>query len=188
MTDVVTIAHVGELHAARGAKALFDGHEVGQSLARMLQIAERINHRATRVLGHFGDGLVCIGAQHNQAHPALHVARHIGQRLALAQGRLRLVDKHRRTTQRIHAGFKGEASAQRGFLKKHHHLPGIERVAIVGRRGFHGVRQFQNRRNLRPRQIGNGAEIAAGKGHGGLSKHVALLMCCLLWDCLLFYR
>ena len=163
MTDVVTVSHISKLEAASRAEALFDRHEVRQGLAGMLQITERIDDRAAGDLRHLGDGLMGIRAQNNQTDPALHVACHIGQRFTFAQRRLRLVDKHSRTAQGIHACLKGEPGAQRCFLEEHHHLASIQRVAVIRRRRLDGMREPHDGSNLRRGKISDGAKVAAGE-------------------------
>ena len=131
VADVVAVADVGEVEAAQIAEALFEGHEVGDCLAGMLEVAEGIDHGDAGVLRHFGDGLVRIGAQHDDADPALDVARDVGQGFALAQGRLGLVDEERGAAEGVHRRLEGEARAQRGLLEEHDHLLRVERPAII---------------------------------------------------------
>ena len=48
-------------------------------------VEERIHHWHARVGRHLRNRVVRIRPQHNHIHPALHILRHIGNRLALAQ-------------------------------------------------------------------------------------------------------
>jgi len=112
---------------------LFEGHEVGESLAGMLEVGERVDDRDARVGGHFGDRVVRVGAQHDDIDPALHVARDIRDGLALAEGRVGLIDKDCIAAHGVDAGLEGEARAQTDFLKHEHHLLGVKGVAILAR-------------------------------------------------------
>ena len=74
VADVVAVADVDELKPSHGAEPFFERHEVGQGLARMLQIAERVDDRHSGILGHLGDGFVRVGTQHDAVRPALHIS------------------------------------------------------------------------------------------------------------------
>src|SRR5207249_9740025 len=51
MSYVVTVADIGEAHVLQIAEAFHEGEVVGQRLAGMFQIAERVDHRNAGVLG-----------------------------------------------------------------------------------------------------------------------------------------
>ena len=88
----------------------------------MLKVGERVDDWNLGAGGHLGDGFVRVGAEHDDVHPALEVAGHVGERLALAEGRLRLVDEDGVAAEGVDGGFEGEAGTQRGLLEEHHHL------------------------------------------------------------------
>ena len=90
---------------------------------------------------HLGDRVVRVGAQDDDAHPALDVVRHVGDGFALAERRLGLVDEDGVAAEGIDGGFEGEARAQRRLLEEHHHLACIERVAEVFGMALDGVGQ-----------------------------------------------
>ena len=79
MRHVVAVADVGEADLLQIAEALLQGEVVGQRLAGMLQVAERVDHRNAGVLRHSLDRVVRVSAQHNGIHPALHVVRDVAQ-------------------------------------------------------------------------------------------------------------
>ena len=59
VADVVAVTDVGEVEAFEGAEALFEGHEVGDGLAGVLEVGERVDDGdACALLGHLGDGVV----------------------------------------------------------------------------------------------------------------------------------
>ena len=88
------------------AEVLLQGHEVGQRLAGMLEIGERVNDRHPRVGGHLGDGVVCVGAQHDDVDPAFEIPRDVGDGLALAERGVGLVDKDGVAAHGVDAGLK----------------------------------------------------------------------------------
>ena len=114
MRHIVSVADVRQTAILHISEALQQREIVSQRLARMLQIAERVNHRDTGVLRHAFDGLLRERAQHNHIHPALQVVRHVAQRFARAEAFLRLVDEHRRTAQARHCLPRTST----GFAKK----------------------------------------------------------------------
>ena len=91
-----------------------------------------------------------ISSQHDHAHPALDIVRHVRKRLALAKRRLRLVDEDSVAAKRIDGGFERKPRAQRCLLEKQHHLA----PAAVERRG-------RPEGHLLDREVADGAEIAA---------------------------
>ncbi len=112
VADVVAVADVGEVQALGGAEALFKGEEVGDGLAGMLEVGERVDDGDAGAGGHLGDGVVRVGAQDHDGHPALDVVGHVGEGLALAEGRLGLVDEDGVAAERVDGGLEGEPRAE----------------------------------------------------------------------------
>ena len=83
---VVAVADVGERDLLQSPKLFLQSEVVGQRLAGMLQVAERVDHRDARVLRHPFDRLVGEGAQHDGVHPALDVVRHVAQEFRARRG------------------------------------------------------------------------------------------------------
>ena len=106
MRDVVAIPHVGELNVLHVAKSFLQGEIVGESLAGMLQIAQRVDDRNVRVLGHVFHRVVRESTQHDDVHPALQIARYIAELLASAERTLGLIHEERNPTQARHPSFK----------------------------------------------------------------------------------
>ncbi len=124
VADVVAVADVGEVQALGRAEALFEGEEVGDGLAGMLEIGEGVDDGDLGAGGHLGDGVVGVGAEDDDVHPALEVVGHVGEGLALAERRLGLVDEDGVAAEGVDGGFEGQARAQGRLLEEHHHLPG----------------------------------------------------------------
>src|ERR1019366_7210495 len=136
MANVVAIADVGELHSARGAKLFLEREEIGERLAGMIEIRERIDDRNA---GMCRQGLECFlrkHARHNPLHPARKTPRDIGNRFALAQMRVRVVEENGRATQARNADLKGDTRAQRRFFKNHGEKPASEGALVTVRMGF----------------------------------------------------
>ena len=78
VADVVAVADVGEVEALSGAEALFEGEEVGDGLAGVLEIGEGVDDGDPGAGGDLGDGVVGVGAEDHDGHPALDVVGHVG--------------------------------------------------------------------------------------------------------------
>ena len=79
VADVVPVAHINELQAAHGAEFFFEREEIRDGLTGMFVVRECIDDGHARAGGHFRDGVMRVGAQHDDVHPALKIARHVGQ-------------------------------------------------------------------------------------------------------------
>src|SRR5215469_8040126 len=79
MTNIVAIANVGEPQSFCGTEAFFQSEEVSNGLAGMFEVRESIDQWNFGTSGHLRDGLMSIGAQHDDVHPTLEVASHVGQ-------------------------------------------------------------------------------------------------------------
>ena len=134
----------------------------------MLEVGECIDYRNLGAGSHLGDGVVRVGAQHDHAHPAFDVVRHVGQRLTFAKRRLRLVNEDGVPAKRVDRGLEGETCAQRCLLEEQHHLAAVERVAKVVRIALNRVRKLHDGRHLLDGQVGDGAEVAPAQTFGSL--------------------
>ncbi len=170
VADVVAVADVGEAQALAGTEALFEGEEVGDGLAGMLEVGERVDDGDFGAGGHLGDGVVRVGAEDDDGHPALEVVSHVGERFALAEGRLGLVDEDGVAAEGIDCGLEGETRAKAGLLEEHDHLPGVERVAEVLGVILDCVSEFHDGSHLLHGEIGDRAEVAAGETLGGFAE------------------
>ena len=155
---------------SRGAEALFEGEEVCDGLAGVFEVGERVDDGDARAGGHLGDGLVRVGAQHHDAHPALDVVRHVGEGLALAERRLGLVDEDGVAAEGVDGGLEGEAGAQAGLLEEEDHLAGVERVAEVFGMILDRVGELHDGGHLFDGEVGDGAEVAAVEALGGFGE------------------
>ena len=139
VADVVAVADVGELEAFEGAEALFEGHEVGDGLAGVFEVGEGVDDGDAGGGGHFEDGLVGVGAEDDDLHPALEVAGDVGDGFTLAERGFCLVDEEGVAADGVHAGLEGEAGAEGLLFEDEDHLAGVEGVAEVFGRGLDGV-------------------------------------------------
>ena len=160
VAHIVAVAHIRKVQPLHRPEPLLQREEIRNRLTRMLQVRQCIDHRHARARRHLRNRVVRVRAQHDHAHPPLHIVRHVGQRLALAQRRLCLVHKERTPAQRIDRRLERQPRAQRCLLKEHHQLARIQRMAKVLRIALHRVRQLHHRGHLLHGEVGDGAKIA----------------------------
>ena len=129
MADVVAVADVCELEAAQCAEFLFQGKEIGERLAGMKLVGERVDHGDAGVRRHFLEDTLMVNASDDALHPALEVARHVGDGLPCAErgGCLRVVQKNNGTTHTLDADVEGDPRAERGLLKNQRDELAVER-------------------------------------------------------------
>src|ERR1700733_9698364 len=106
MSHIVAIADVGHANIPEIAEAFLQREIVGQRLARMLEIAERVDDWNRGVLGHSLDCLLGEGAQYDGIHPTLQVMRDVTQFFARVESLMRLVHEKRSSAQAGHSRFK----------------------------------------------------------------------------------
>src|SRR6266704_962037 len=93
MANVVPIANIGEVKPCGGTEVLLECHEIGESLAWMLKVGERVDNRHPGIGSHLSDGVMRIGAQDDHIDPPLHVSGYVGNRFAFTKRRVGLIDK-----------------------------------------------------------------------------------------------
>ncbi len=163
MGHVVAVANVGQADFLQIAEPLQQGEVVGQRLAGMFQIAERVDHRNAGVLGHSFDCAVRVGAQHDGIDPAFHVVRDVAQLFARVETAGSLVHEKGVAAHAGHSRFKGEPGAQRLLFEKHHHLlAGQRRPEIRGTRLQQSC-EMENGLNLDRAEIANRNQVASRK-------------------------
>src|SRR6266511_6463411 len=116
MANVVAIADIGQPQALQPPKALLESKHVGQRLAGMLAVAQRVDHWHAGVARQLLDRSMAKDARRNHLDPTAQVARDIRHTLAPAH-----VDVVGRQVAAVpaylsHAGLKGHARAKRWLL------------------------------------------------------------------------
>src|SRR5690606_19597622 len=82
---VPAVAEERQCPAGRTAEPLPDGQQVGQQLARVVAVGQRVDHRDGGGVGDLGEPLVAVGAQHDGGHVAGQHAGRVGQRLTTTE-------------------------------------------------------------------------------------------------------
>ncbi len=71
MNHVIAVADESDLQTFELALMLDQGLAIGEHLARMVAIGERVDHRHRGIFGHLFDDLVAKGAHRDQIEPAV---------------------------------------------------------------------------------------------------------------------
>ncbi len=104
-------------------------------LARMIQVGKRVDHRYVRVRCELIERFLLKDARHDPMHPAFEALRDVWNRLALAEVRDGVIEKHARAAQACDADFKRDARAQRRlFENQRQKTAGQSATVAVGMR------------------------------------------------------
>ena len=124
MAHVVAVAHVGELQPAQVAEAFLQREEIGERLAGMKFVRERVDHGNVGVGGEIVERFLREDARHDALHPALEIFRDVANRLAFGQLRAGVIEKNGRAAEIGDARLEGHARAQRGLFEDQHEHAG----------------------------------------------------------------
>src|SRR5699024_7670971 len=173
-SDVCSSDLVGEAASAQRRAALResagvfgDGEQIGQDLARVVVIGQRVDHRDARMGGHLLQGGLGEGAPYDRrGHPAQH-AGGVGDGLTRADLCEPPVHEHRVSAQLGDSGGEGGLGAQGGFIEDHgHRLRAFE--GPLGEGGFlQGGGPLEYLPLLRGGQVVIGEEVAQWRVRSG---------------------
>ncbi len=141
MRHVVSVSDIGETDFLQVAEPLQQGEIVGQRLAGMFEIAERVDHRHAGVLGHSFDRAVRVCTQHDGVDPSLHIVCDVAELFARIQPARGLVHEERVAAHAGHSRFECQAGAQRLLFEEHDHLLAGECAAKICRTRLQQSRQ-----------------------------------------------
>src|SRR5882724_1912782 len=131
MRHIVTIAGESQLESAQFAELLAQRQNIRQCLARMIKVAQRVNHRRRGPMRQLLNGGLRKRSRDDRLRPPLQVPRDVLQRLANAQ---RTFARDGVSAQLLDRQFKCKARAQRRLLKKQADILTAERARILGGR------------------------------------------------------
>ena len=139
------VADVGDDFAGDGATQFLVGKNVGEDLAGMLGIGQRVDGRDSRPLGEILDVALRVGADDRAVY---HSSEHAGGVLdGFASAELKVVgvEEHHVAAQFTDAYLEGDAGACGGFGENHRPRLARERLVLaVAALGFHHAGVFQN--------------------------------------------
>src|SRR5258706_13039273 len=141
MANVVAVADVGEFHSARGAEFFFQREKIRKRLARMVDIRERVDDGNTGKCRQGVKSILLKYARDDSVHPTRKAPRDIGNRFALAETSVRVIEQNGRASHAYDANFKGDARAQGRLFKNHGKESARESILVAIRMRLHVRRE-----------------------------------------------
>ena len=185
--DVVALADEGDGQPLKVAEALPQRQQVGQRLARMLEVAQGVDHRHGHRLGQLIHGGLGEGPCHERVHPAVERARDVVGALAATQAHIRVGQVDRAAAKLLRGQLEGDARPQAGFLEEQDHRPSSQWLFAVGPGerpfGLQGGRRLEQARQLERRQVADAEQVATAEvgpsrgrrcGPGGWRAHATV--------------
>src|SRR5712692_11140872 len=130
MSYVVSFADISELHSARGPELFFQREEVSKRLAGMVEVRQRVDDGNAGMRRQGVQGLLLKYTRDDPVYPARKTPRDVGDRFALAQPGVRMIEQNGRATHAHDAGFKRDARAQGRLFKNHREEPARKGVLV----------------------------------------------------------
>jgi hypothetical protein len=124
------VADVGQRIPGRAAEPFPDRQQVGEELARVVPVGERVDHRYRRGRGERRQPLVGEGPDHDRVHVPRQHPRRVLDRLAPAEVRGLRVDDHRVPAELGDADLERDPGAQRRLLEDDRDRPAPQRLAV----------------------------------------------------------
>ena len=118
------------LRPRRLPNCLLQREDVGKRLAGMIEVAQRVDDRNIRPLGQLVDGALEEDPGHDALGPAVEIARHIFDRLAVAD---QPGDRDGIAAELLDGEFEGQTGAQRRLFEQQAQVTATQRVGIPGR-------------------------------------------------------
>src|SRR5713226_7639226 len=161
VANVVAVAGVGEFKATERAEFFFEREKIGKRLTGMKLVGKRVDYGDAGVGGHFFEDALVVNAGDDAMHPALEVARDIGDGLARAErrGRLCVVQKNDGATHALDPDIESDARAERGLLKNQRDEFAVERGGVTDRAGLDIRRKMEQVARVRGAPLRSGEEI-----------------------------
>src|SRR5215469_1879233 len=143
MAHVIAVANIGELQTSQIAEAFLESEEIGQGLAGMKLVGERVDYGNGGVCGQLIQSFLGEDPRDDALHPALEIPSDIANRLTLAQPRGGVVQKDGRTAEIGDARLKRDTSAQGRFFENEDKDTAREGTPIAVRVRLHFPSQTQ---------------------------------------------
>ncbi len=164
MRDVVPVPDVGERQTFEPALVLPDGQQVGQALARVLEVRQRVHDGHGGGAGQGFEPLLAERAEDDRVDVAGQDPAGVLDGFPPAELELRGRQGKRVRPQTGDADLERDAGPGGGFLEDHRHGQAAQAVRVVRRRRLDLVRQVEERGELARREVVHREEVPA---HGG---------------------
>ncbi len=167
--DVVAVPHERDLQPLERAEVLPQREDVGQRLARVVLVGERVDDGPARSLGQLVDRRLREGAHHDRRGIAGERPRRVAERLASPELQLVGAQDEREHPEPLGRGREGDARARRGLLEEADDGVAAQRVDEPVRPLLHRHGEVEQRRQTVRVEVRHAEEVV-GDGrcvHGG---------------------
>ena len=131
MAGVIAIADVGDFQAAQISEAFFEGEEIGERLAGMIEVGKRVDHRNIGVGRELLERFLLENARDDAGDPAFEALGDVRNGFAFAEMRDGVIEKYGRAAQAGNADFESNARAQRRLFENQREEAAGERAAVT---------------------------------------------------------
>ena len=136
MSDIVSIADIGDFRSLEVPLHLEDGHVIRHCLARVTEIREPIDDGNAGIFRHFFHGFVAECTDHDSLDHAFQIFGDIAHSLSLAEVYLSLGQTQGKSSQLMNADIEGDARPERGLFKNHGERFAVKSLAVFQRIGL----------------------------------------------------
>ncbi len=154
------VADVREGQARGPALGLEHGEQVGQDLAGVVVVGERVDDGHTGMGGHLLERALREGAPHDRCRLRAEDARDVGDRLALPHARQTTVDDHREAAEPGDRADERHLGAQGRLVEQDRHGAWALEAAVGERRRLQGQGAVEHGALLGGREVVVGEEVA----------------------------
>ena len=159
MGHVVAVPHEREDPTLGRPEAFLDREQVGERLARVLEVGQRVDHRHVGRAGQRLEPLLFEGAEHDRVDVARQHAPGVLDRLTPAELKIRRRQGHRVTAELRHPDLERHAGPRGGLLEDQRHGPARHRIRMQPRVDLHPGRQGHHAAELRRGQVVDRQEV-----------------------------
>src|SRR5580700_4524908 len=161
MANVISIAHVGKFESTKGAESFLESEEIGERLAGMKFVGERVDDRDGGVGGHFFKDLLFVDARNDTVDPAIEIAGDIGDGFAGAErgGGLRVVEENYRTAHALDADVEGDARAEGRLFENQGNKFARQRGSVTAGADFDFRGELEQVACVRGTPFGSGEQV-----------------------------
>ena len=169
--DVVAVAQVGEAKAPERAEVLLEGQQVGERLAGVVAVGERVDDRDRCGGGEPADVVVGVGADDEGAGVAADDSGGVLDGLASAELELVGSDDLRDAAEVADGGAEGEPGAGRRLGEVGDDRVAVEELGVAVRVGADLLADLEQLLEIVGAQVGDAQEVLHGRpsGSGGVT-------------------
>jgi hypothetical protein len=169
MANVVAVADVSQLLPLEAAEFFVEREVVGQRLAGVIALAQCVDYRDRGPLGQLVERALRESAGHDGVDPAIEVARHVADGLALANPSVAVILENVAAAELLDGQLKRHSGAQRRLFEEQRDIAARQIMGVRPGPGFDVASERKQVVELDSRNIGVDEKI--GRGHLGYGRN-----------------